>query len=498
MLKNLRSVLTKGFLLGLLGLTLPCVGWADTLQVKKDVFLIDVSRSMQGYGSVSTPNVFDDVKRELSSAFGKAKQSKAVLIPFSDKVRGSLSVELPQDSSIISSYVERLSTADGRTDIYNAWKVALDSLNSDASGSRLYLITDALHNSRKYSLDSLRALLSLWKGEKKDAYLVLLNPEFESSELADAFRANERMYVINSLQDLYRQAEVDTTQTVIPPALVSDSTASSEGNSLWWLWILLVALAVGGIIYVVLKLGLWGSDSDVDTETEGGVALAHAERQASEGKNQNVIDKAVRYFNTCPSDGNVEDDYDRVPAKEENKEGRTIRELMDDPYNETNSLFEAGISRYKFSEESKDLMRADIKESRDRIFKNPLKKLRRVNREPDFFPYRLGNVAVPSVTAAELVRAGLVNSRMSDDEIDAVIRAENYRRLGVAFDRRWKLPEGTSQKIFGALLHCTPHEDKSGFVFLVRIPLHKAIPHSGAASQVTKQVRVLLAEKSEG
>lgn len=498
MLKNLRSVLTKGCLLGLLGLTLPCVGWADTLQVKKDVFLIDVSRSMQGYGSVSTPNVFDDVKRELSSAFGKAKPSKAVLIPFSDKVRGSLSVELPQDSSIISSYVERLSTADGRTDIYNAWRVALDSLNSDASGSRLYLITDALHNSRKYSLDSLRALLSLWKGEKKDAYLVLLNPAFESSELADAFRANERMYVINSLQDLYRQVEADTTQTVISPALASASTASSEGNSLWWLWILLVALAVGGIIYVVLKLGLWGSDSDVDTENEGGVALVHAERQASEGKNQNVIDKAVRYFDTCPSDGNVEDDYDRVPAKEENKEGRTIRELMDDPYNETNSLFEAGIRGYKFSEESKDLMRADIKESRDRISKNPLKKLRRVNREPDFFPYRLGNVAVPSVTAAELVRAGLVKSGMSDDEIDAVIRAENYRRLGVAFDRRWKLPEGTSQKIFGALLHCTPHEDKSGFVFLVRIPLHKAIPHSGAASQVTKQVRVLLAEKSEG
>ena len=498
MLKNLRSVLTKGCLLGLLGLTLPCVGWADTLQVKKDVFLIDVSRSMQGYGSVSTPNVFDDVKRELSSAFGKAKPSKAVLIPFSDKVRGSLSVELPQDSSIVSSYVERLSTADGRTDIYNAWRVALDSLNSDASGSRLYLITDALHNSRKYSLDSLRALLSLWKGEKKDAYLVLLNPAFESSELADAFRANERMYVINSLQDLYRQVEVDTTQTVISPALASASTASSEGNSLWWLWILLVALAVGGIIYVVLKLGLWGSDSDVDTENEGGVALVHAERQASEGKNQNVIDKAVRYFDTCPSDGNVEDDYDRVPAKEENKEGRTIRELMDDPYNETNSLFEAGIRGYKFSEESKDLMRADIKESRDRISKNPLKKLRRVNREPDFFPYRLGNVAVPSVTAAELVRAGLVKSGMSDDEIDAVIRAENYRRLGVAFDRRWKLPEGTSQKIFGALLHCTPHEDKSGFVFLVRIPLHKAIPHSGAASQVTKQVRVLLAEKSEG
>lgn len=255
MLKNLRSVLAKGFLLGLLGLTLPCVGWADTPQVKKDVFLIDVSRSMQGYGSVSTPNVFDDVKRELSSAFGKAKPSKAVLIPFSDKVRGSLSVELPQDSSIISSYVERLNTADGRTDIYSAWKVALDSLNSDASGSRLYLITDALHNSRKYSLDSLRALLSLWKGEKKDAYLVLLNPAFESSELADAFRANERMYVINSLQDLYNDVQVDTTQTVSATSPKQEAIVSAERSerSLWWLWVLLALVVVGGVVYVLVS-----------------------------------------------------------------------------------------------------------------------------------------------------------------------------------------------------------------------------------------------------
>ena len=54
-----------------------------------------------------------------------------------------------------------------------------------------------------------------------------------------------------------------------------------------------------------------------------------------------------------------------------------------------------------------------------------------------------------------------------------------------------------SQRLFGALLHCTPHEDKAGLVFLVRIPLHKAIPHSGAASQITKEVRALLADKSE-
>lgn len=501
MLQRLQTTLKKGLLLSFLALGLPQVGKADSPQAKKDVFLIDVSRSMQGHGSVSTPNVFDDVKRELITAFGKAKASKAVLIPFSDKVRGGVSVELPQDSSVIRSYIEQLRTSDGRTDIYRAWEVGLDSLHSDASGYRLYLITDALHNSKRYDIDSLRSLLSHWEGEQKDAYLVLLNPAFESSELANIFRANERMYVINSLQDLYDDAQVDTTKTVAVASPQQESpvpTASSE-HSLWWLWLLLIALAVGVIIYVAFKFRLLGRGVDVGigVKNERGSALVSSEGQTSGEGDQNVIDKAKRYFETCPSDGDIEDGYDEVPAKEENKEGRTLGELVEDPYRDTHALFEREINRYKISEESKDLMRADIKESRDRISTNPLKTLRRVNGEPDFFSLRFADVVVRSVTAEELVREGLVNSQMSNDQIDAAVRARNYRNLGAAYDRRWKLPSGMSQRLFGALLHCTPHEDKAGLVFLVRIPLHKAIPHSGAASQITKEVRALLADKSE-
>lgn len=502
MLQRLQSTLKKGLLLSFLALGLPQVGKADSLQVKKDVFLIDVSRSMQGRGSVSTPNVFDDVKRELTTALGKAKASKAVLIPFSDKVRGGLSVELPQDSSVIRSYIEQLRTSDGRTDIYRAWEVGLDSLHSDASGYRLYLITDALHNSKRYDIDSLRALLSRWEGEQKDAYLVLLNPAFEGSELANIFRTNVRMSVINSLQDLYNDAQVDTMQTVAVASPQQESTVSTDSSehSLWWLWALLIALAVGVIIYVAFKFRLWGRGVDVGIDVENneqGSALVSPEGETSGDGDQNVIDKAKRYFETCPSDGDIEDGYDKVPAEKENKEGRTLGELVEDPYRDTHSLFEGGINRYKIPEESKVLMRADIKESRDRISTNPLKKLRRVNGEPDFFSHRFADVVVHSVTAQELVAKGLVNPNMSDDEIDAVTRAQNYRKLGAAFDRRWKLPNGTSQRLFGALFHCTPHEDKAGLVFLVRIPLHKAIPHSGAASRITKEVRALFADKSE-
>ena len=512
MLQRLQTTLKKGLLLSFLALGLPQVGKADSLQVKKDVFLIDVSRSMQGHGSVSTPNVFDDVKRELTTAFGKAKASKAVLIPFSDKVRGGVSVELPQDSSVIRSYIEQLRTSDGRTDIYRAWEVGLDSLHSDASGYRLYLITDALHNSKRYDIDSLRSLLSHWESEQKDAYLVLLNPAFESSELANIFRANERMYVINSLQDLYNDAQVDTTKTVAatsPQQESSVSTKSSE-HSLWWLWLLLIALAVGVIIYVAFKFRLLGRGVDVgiDVENEQGSALVSSEGETSGEGDQNVIDKAKRYFETCPSDGDIEDDYDRVPArgsspggkKDENKENRSLRELVDDPYRDTETLFDTNINRYHFSEESKRLMKADLEESRGRTTQNSSQNIRRVNGEPDFFSHRFADVVVPSVTAQELVAKGLVSPNMSDDKIDVVTRAQNYMRMEDALDRRWKLPRGTCKKykIIGALFHCTVHEDKSGYLFLVRTPLHMAISHTGAASAVAKDVREIFAkEKGE-
>ena len=287
----------------MLALSFPQISWSDTLQAKKDIFLIDVSGSMQGRGSVSTPNVFDEVKRELSSALSKAKHSRAVLIPFSDKVRAGLSVELPQDSSLVSSYIEHLNTSEGRTDIYRAWMAGLDSLHSDASGNRLYLITDALHNSKRYSLDSLRSLLSLWEGENKEAYLVLLDPAFDSSELASVFSSHERMHVVNSLQGLYDQVELDTLQKedAVVPAKVANSTAEADGSFPWWLWVLLAVLLGAIVTYIASKLGIFGRTTD--KVITGARALAVVERN---GRLEPAINNLKEYGDAYPQEFNEE------------------------------------------------------------------------------------------------------------------------------------------------------------------------------------------------
>lgn len=217
----------------------------------------------------------------------------------------------------------------------------------------------------------------------------------------------------------------------------------------------------------------------------------------------NVFEEASHYFEARPLDQDREDgyNYNEPPKgkKGENKEKRTLGELLNDPYRDPEVLYEQekGKGRYPFSEESFQLIEKDIRETRERISKDPLEKFRWIDGEPDFFSRRFADVVVHSVTAKELIKAGLIHAHSSNRAIGRAIRVENYRRLGVAFARRWKLPEGSRKEFLGSLFHCTPHEDKSGFVFAVRVPLHNAIKHVGAASEVTKEVKELLAKSKD-
>lgn len=212
----------------------------------------------------------------------------------------------------------------------------------------------------------------------------------------------------------------------------------------------------------------------------------------------NVFEEASRYFEARPLYQKIEDGYNyNEPPKGkrgENKEKRTLRELLNDPYRDSEALYKQMKDNYPFSEESFQLIEKDIRETRERISKDLLEKVRwTADGEPDFFSRRFADVVVRSVTAKELIEA----EHSRDRDIGRAIRNENYRRLNVAFARRWKLPEGSRKEFLGSLFHCTPHEDKSGFVFAVRVPLHNAIKHVGAASEVTKEVKELLAKSKD-
>lgn len=221
-----------------------------------------------------------------------------------------------------------------------------------------------------------------------------------------------------------------------------------------------------------------------------------------EGVERNVFEEASHYFEARPLVQDREDGYNyNEPPKGkrgENKENRSLGEIHNDPYEDPEALYKQMKDNYPFSEESFQLIEKDIRETRERISKDPQERVRwTTDGEPDFFSRRFADVVVRSVTAKELIEAELVDVGSSDDDINGAIRHENYRRLNVAFARRWKLPEGSRKQFLGSLFHCTPHEDKSRFVFAVRVTLHDAIKHVGAVSEVTKEVKELLAKSKD-
>lgn len=220
-----------------------------------------------------------------------------------------------------------------------------------------------------------------------------------------------------------------------------------------------------------------------------------------EGLESNVFEEASHYFEARPLDQDGEDgcNYNEPPKgkRGENKENRSFCEILNDPYKDTEALYKQMKDNYPFSEESFQLIEKDIRETRERISKDPLEKVRWIDGEPDFFSRRFADVVVRSVTAKELIEAELVGVGSSDADINWAIRYENYRRLDVAFARRWKLPECSRKQFLGSLFHCTLHEDKSRFVFAVRVALHTAIKHVGAVSEVTKEVKELLAKNKD-
>lgn len=251
-----------------------------------DVYLIDVSASMSGRGSVASASVFGRMQQELTAAFDQVIAERGdmdvVLIPFATHPFEARRLTLPGDSSALRTFVQSLRPRAGRTDIYQAWQEGLQQLNPALSRdeNRLFLITDGLHNSKRYSADSLQSLLGTWTHQGKDAYLVLLDPSYDSSELAAFFTRSEHMQVIHSLAGMYDRGAtaVDSVAQPTPPQTVTETKAATESDPEadsgwsdrfiglpWWLCLLLAILIIAAYIYFTgSKKGV--SAAELDSE----------------------------------------------------------------------------------------------------------------------------------------------------------------------------------------------------------------------------------------
>lgn len=283
---------------------------AEGNALPKDVFLIDVSASMSGRGSVATASVFDRMQGELCEALSQAKQTEVVLIPFATRPQTSTSLILPEDSSKLQSFLQALRPQAGRTDIYSAWQEALQklSLDKEATQKRLFLITDGLHNSKKYPVDSLQAIVNAWSSRGQEAFLVLLDQGYDRTELAESFRNNDHMQVIYSLSGLYDKVvqAPDTLQSIDSTLVATKEVATTNTESSfslpWWLWLLLALLILAVLFYFFRGSGRGSAPDVIPNSNPRGHGLPEKDDEDERGEEDT-------------QDEEDEEDMDKEPEK---------------------------------------------------------------------------------------------------------------------------------------------------------------------------------------
>lgn len=117
----------------------------DYVPEGKKFYLVDVSGSMQGKGSVRTSDIFTSVIEDMSFAFSKITDScEIVIIPFSSMPLSPISFN-SFDKENMNTALQNLTVSNGNTNIYSAFQKAVEKFDS-TTNNIVFFITDGLHN----------------------------------------------------------------------------------------------------------------------------------------------------------------------------------------------------------------------------------------------------------------------------------------------------------------------------------------------------------------
>lgn len=213
----------------------------------KKIYLLDVSGSMQGKGSVQTSDLFDSVKEDIAESFSKISDScEIVIIPFTSMPLASKRFYSFDEESKLS-VLDKLSIVDGNTNIYSAFNRALKEFDS-TKNNIVFFITDGYHNeyvSEEVLYELLNSFPSMKEAKYSYLYYYLISPSYRNMEICRIFEENEKMEVIESL--IFSKEKCDTV-------IISKSTIVDENRfefPLWLLWILLAIFIAILIIYLL-------------------------------------------------------------------------------------------------------------------------------------------------------------------------------------------------------------------------------------------------------
>ena len=254
-MSKIKLLLLCGLIIAILPLS------ANNYKPEKRIYLMDLSGSMTGLGSVRTDNVLDKMKADLKGTINWVPtNTDFVFIPFTEEISPYIQ-GTSEEKPVLIGHISNIDIMPGNTDIASAWERGLAELDS-TKVNYLFLLSDGYHN-RGISKQEFYSTLHNWSNDNSnydvEAYFVLLSPQYRTTEVAKIFDSTDRMQVVESM-NIIRQtasAEADTTQisTTVPPV----SSTSDKAFSWCWLWIvliiLIIILAIALLIYLIAKYG---------------------------------------------------------------------------------------------------------------------------------------------------------------------------------------------------------------------------------------------------
>lgn len=185
----------------LLLLTIGSISAQNHLNEKR-IYLLDVTASMVGRGSVETPDIFANVKNQLSNALDNVEslQTEIVIVPFTERVFQPIKGNIDRADSLINE-ISKIEIKRGNTNIADAWKYGISELDSTKI-NYLFLLTDGLHNCG-VDKDTLYQELAKWQDIAKDKYMfafyVMLTPNAKEMDIINVIEATDKLWPIESM-----------------------------------------------------------------------------------------------------------------------------------------------------------------------------------------------------------------------------------------------------------------------------------------------------------
>ena len=194
-------MINKLLLFILFSLTIYTVGAQPYLNEKR-VYLLDVTASMEGRGIVETPNIFDNVKNQLSNSLSNITypQTEIVIVPFTESIFNPIRGNITQIDSLVNE-ISKIGIEKGDTNIADAWEYGISELDS-TKVNYLFLLTDGFHN-HGVEKEVLYKRLQEWQYIAKDKYMfafyVMLTPNAKEMEIIEIIESTNKLWAIESM-----------------------------------------------------------------------------------------------------------------------------------------------------------------------------------------------------------------------------------------------------------------------------------------------------------